>query len=411
VIGIRAVGSLVVCCGVFAAAYLGLERLDGRQNPTFEPLPELLKLPHVSRRPEATDYTNLPTRSHTLESLPKFDPQNPFSVDLRSADASKLDLRGADKDLAHAAFDNLTIWPPKARLSPTYDPARVLELGKNPGLGVRGLHKQGITGRGISIGIVDQTLLTRHVEYADRLKWYEELNAFGPLPAQMHGPAVASIAVGKTVGVAPSADLYYIACEPGGMPRMLSTYASGIRRLCQINLRLPKAQKIRAISISVGYGPETAGYPAFIAAIREAEAQGIFVTWCGNQDRRAYGLAVAPMAGRDDIKSYGLPAWYRAEPSQDGLFVPMDHRTTASPTGVKDFAHYASGGASWTVPYLAGAYALAAQVDPNITPKRFWELARKTGRSAKFDSRGEPAVVGPILDMPALVKALRQEKK
>ena len=28
--------------------------------------------------------------------------------------------------------------------------------------------------------------------------------------AQMHGPAVSSIAVGKTVGVAPEADLYYI---------------------------------------------------------------------------------------------------------------------------------------------------------------------------------------------------------
>ena len=33
----------------------------------------------------------------------------------------------------------------------------------------------------------------------------------------MHGPAVASIAVGKTVGVAPEADLYYISSVNGSL--------------------------------------------------------------------------------------------------------------------------------------------------------------------------------------------------
>jgi hypothetical protein len=39
-----------------------------------------------------------------------------------------------------------------------FDWERIMELGKNPGLGIRKLHTQGITGRGIGIAIIDQTL-------------------------------------------------------------------------------------------------------------------------------------------------------------------------------------------------------------------------------------------------------------
>ena len=40
--------------------------------------------------------------------------------------------------------------------------------------------------------------------------------------------------------------------------------------------------------------------------------------------------------------------------------MPVDARTTASPTGRGDRVFYHSAGSSWYAPYLAGAYALAA---------------------------------------------------
>ncbi len=61
----------------------------------------------------------------------------------------------------------------------------------------------------VVLGLV--VLLVDHQEYRDRIRLYEEINIDKGTPAQMHGAAVASIAVGKTVGVAPEADLYYIA--------------------------------------------------------------------------------------------------------------------------------------------------------------------------------------------------------
>jgi hypothetical protein len=38
------------------------------------------------------------------------------------------------------------------------------------------------------------------------------------------------------------------------------------------------------------------------------------------------------------------------------------------------------------VPYAAGAYALAAQVAPDITPEQFWSLALKTGRHVQMNT-------------------------
>ena len=396
--------------GLFAVLWLGFYAAP------LKPLSASLNLPYVCRDPLPANYRNWGMFRAPLTNVPKFNPGNPwFSVDLRSRDASRLDLRDSAKDLEHANYDSQTIWPPKDRMPPTFDPAQILELGKNPGLGVRRLHAQGIAGRGIGIGIVDMTLLTTHPEYSGQVKWYEEINVWGAPRAQMHGSAVASIAVGKTVGVAPEADLYFVGF--GDNLRNLSFlphyYAQGVRRLLQVNRRLPKEHRIRAISLSFGPGPGLLGYESFISAIKEAEADGIFVAWCGEGRFPIWGLGVPPTADRDDFQSYSIPQWLEWQAltgSMKVLFVPMDSRTTASPTGVNDYVYYGTGGLSWTVPYAAGAYALAAQVCPEITPEQFWSLALKTGRTIQLNHDGKMIPLGPILDPVALVDALKSGK-
>ena len=77
------------------------------------------------------------------------------------------------------------------------------------------------------------------MEYKDRIKLYEEIHINSDF-AQMHGPAVASIAVGKNVGVAPEADLYYIAETHGvfkkdGFDWDLYWLAKSIDRVIEIN--------------------------------------------------------------------------------------------------------------------------------------------------------------------------------
>lgn len=79
---------------------------------------------------------------------------------------------------------------------------------------MRKLHEEGVTGKGIGIGIIDQTILASREVIKDRLRYYGELGDRDN-SATMHGSAVSSIAAGKTVGVAPEADLYYIATTMG----------------------------------------------------------------------------------------------------------------------------------------------------------------------------------------------------
>lgn len=59
------------------------------------------------------------------------------------------DLRDKYDVLITCIFDSQTPWPPKEKLPPNFDPNKILEAGKDPGLGIRDLHKQGITGQGV----------------------------------------------------------------------------------------------------------------------------------------------------------------------------------------------------------------------------------------------------------------------
>jgi hypothetical protein len=65
----------------------------------------------------------------------------------------------------------------------------------------------------------------------------------------------------------------------------------------------------------------------------------------------------------------------------------MDSRGTASPTGYDDYVFYRQGGWSWSIPYIAGLYALACQVKPDITPEVFWSKALETGDAVEIPAR------------------------
>lgn len=88
--------------------------------------------------------------------------------------------------------------------------------------------------------------------------------------------------------------------------------------------------------------------------------------------------------------------------------VPMDSRCTAAPNGDTDYVFYSSGGMSWAVPWIAGIYALACQVKPDITPELFWETAQKTSVAARTEIDGSTEQFGRIVNPEGLLAALQQ---
>lgn len=360
-----------------------------------------------------------------LAAMPTYDPAstNPNPVDLRGFDLSALDLRDSQAALEQASFDDRTVWPPEERMPAGFNGRGIMEASKNPGLRIRSLHEQGITGRGVGIAMIDQILLTDHQEYSARLRLYEEILLSPTEVADMHGAGVASLAVGKTVGVAPEADLYYIAttnsdanAAAGTDPRTWTSYAQAVRRIIEINAGLPAGQKIRVLAMQVRWFLGQNGYDAITAAVKDAQAAGIFVVSSSLEETsglKFHGLDRDLLGDPDSFESHRRPSWsptltsagFDLSPylATDRLLFPMDARTTASPNGNDEYAFYRQGGWSWAIPYIAGVYALACQADPTTTPDRFWATAMQTGRTIQVTHAGESYALGPIIDPAAFI--------
>ena len=79
------------------------------------------------------------------------DSNDMWQMDYRTQDLSQLDLRNSLGDLLNALFDDRTVWPAASRMPVGFDWRQIMELGKNPGLGIRKLHKQVIAGKNVGI--------------------------------------------------------------------------------------------------------------------------------------------------------------------------------------------------------------------------------------------------------------------
>ncbi|MEA5078690.1 MAG: S8 family serine peptidase [Anaerolineaceae bacterium] len=384
---------------------------------TLSPLPT----PSISRHP--LPMNNMFNTGHP-SSIPQFDPANldPFVLDFRMADLRDLDFTNNPQAIEFADFDSKTTWPDTTKLPPDVSPQAMMEQAKDPGLNIRKLHAEGITGKGIGIAIIDQTLLVDHQEYVNQLQFYYESNETAHHLTSMHGPAVASIAVGKTIGVAPEADLYYIARDNCGVSLDIENYdfsclAKDVLKVVEINQSLPQDRKIRVLSMSIGWSPQNPGYDEINAAVEKAKESGIFVVSSSltQTDGLSFsGLGRKLMADPNDPNSY-LPGnfwsiyYYTGSLDlQNKLLVPMDARTTASPTGPSDYVYYGTGGWSWSIPYIAGMYALVCQINPDITPDVFWAAALKTGDTIKVEHDGKTFSLGVILNPEKLIAEFKR---
>lgn len=317
-------------------------------------------------------------------------------ANLSGRDLSKEDLRQiSPKVLSRINFDTKTKWPERDKLPDNFLPEEFLEESKNPGLGIKNLHEAGIDGRGVKVAIIDQKLLLGHQEYKDQLEDYKEIGEFGQEGVQMHGAAVASLLVGKECGVAPQSELIYRAIPSG---RSFPERALAIRDIIEFNNTAKESEKVKIISSSVGYMPNKPepGLEEYIAAIKAAKDSGIIyidtaknfdLHSCGGgsisdkENPESYMLALY-MENQLDIKIPKLPKEKLAELP---IIIPSDYRSMGSEKGESDYNYNGKGGASWSIPDLAGVVALVLQVKPNLSEKQISGLISET---ATLNSNG-----------------------
>lgn len=359
-------------------------------------------------------------------------------LDLRMADLRNLDLTNEFDRLMKANFDTNTKWTDK--LPEGFDPQKIIEVGRNPGLGIRSLQEQGINGKGVNIAIIDQPLLLEHVEYGNQIRSYDEINSFSDnesyRAASMHGPFVTSISVGKTCGVAPEASVYYIGAYSftlSGDDRIIdyTSYAEAINKILEINKSLPADQKIRAISISATWSPKDNGYKEITEAVERAKREDVFVISASMFESYGYWtycMTKEPLTDPDNPESYKPYDWdsrmklisntasapYYEKVFSDKfdskfLLIPIGARSFASPTGSDVYAFLQTGGWSLMEPYIAGLYSLACQVNPRITPEEFWKAALETGESREI-TKGDIKYPAIMLNPIGLIESIKNNK-
>ncbi|MBW8002324.1 MAG: S8/S53 family peptidase [Planctomycetes bacterium] len=309
-----------------------------------------------------------------------------------------LDLSGQSRFLRKMTFDSRTKWPAEDKLPRRYNPAALLEEGKTPGLGVRGLHEAGIDGRGIGIAIIDQPLLEDHEEYAERLVKYQSVEVRRKHPPQMHGSPVVSIAVGKKCGVAPGAFVHYYAVPMWKWDKNCKPWANIINQIIRDNAKLEDGKKIRVVSISLGTFSRSINVRSWERAIAKANKHGILVVTCDDAFLDYGTLQRIEGKSADDAKNYRRA---RRSSKRDIIHVPTSNRSVASHHGRDVYTYERDGGLSWAAPYLAGVAALGFQVYPELEPERIVELWLETASQTR---------AGSVINPAAFIEAVKKQR-
>lgn len=286
--------------------------------------------------------------------------------DIRFKDLSKLTIR--PELIPTLTFGEATVWPVSVPKAGRYAPAFLTEAARNPGLGVRALHEQGVTGKGVNVAIIDQPLYQDHPEFAGKITAYHDVGCESE--SSMHGPAVTSLLVGETCGTAPGARVYYVAAP--SWKKDAAYYARAMDWILEQNKALPAEQKIRVVSVSAapsGSGsPFTENLSEWDRACARAEAAGILVLDCTEHQGVIgpcwYDPAVPEIPARCMAGFPGMQAR-----TTSCILAPCSNRTSAEEyqKGRFAYAYWGRGGLSWSIPYAAGVLAMGWQVNANAT--------------------------------------------
>jgi Subtilisin-like serine proteases len=287
-----------------------------------------------------------------------------------------LDLRDKYDILIKTNFDTSTKFPPAEKLPSNFNPLQIITLCQNPGLGVRELHNQGITGKGVNVAIIDQPLFLSHEDYKSKIAKYTVIDCEKVEP-QMHASATASLLVGGKCGTAPGASLYFWA-----VPSWKSDYkpfSVALKQIIEYNKGKTDADKIRIVSVSIGYADSFKNLDLWKETLEEASRNEILVIHCS---AKIQGLNCPLFHNVDDPNNYGVSNYINGcEDSLDSnnIFIPVDNRTTAGFNGKNEYVFWSSGGLSWAPPYLTGIVAMGYEVNPNLKMNNVWSYLQETG--------------------------------
>lgn len=330
------------------------------------------------------------------------------------ADVRGQDLRAA-RDLDEVKirglwFNRTTRWPAQFENFVS----DLMEQYKDPGLGIGALHAQGITGKGVTVAIIDQNLVQAidHPEFSGKIIEYRDFGTHqAATSSSMHGPAVTSLLVGETIGTAPGARMYF-AATPSWTNDAQSS-ADALDWLVAVNASLPENEKIRVVSVSAQFSGEGSTFKngdSWDAAFQRATDAGILVLDCSANHGIVGPCYFDPADSENPVNcTPGYPG-IKITPGKGlaatrRVYVPTSPRTTAEEYNRGEFFYQYTGrgGLSWSAPYLSGVLAMGWQLRPDLTGARMVDLVFATAYTRPDGLK--------VIDPAAFIAAVKAERQ
>ncbi|MGI6273885.1 MAG: hypothetical protein ACOYLD_16230 [Anaerohalosphaeraceae bacterium] len=321
--------------------------------------------------------------------------------DIRHLDLRNTDLSEKIAKIATLSFNARTQWPAPDKLPEDFDPQAWIDAAMNPGLEIRTLHEQGITGKGVAIGVIAAPLNTAHPEFAGRIAWHLDLAATPDF--RRPGTAIAGLLAGANCGIAPQADLYYCAVRIGASE---TDYVEALARLMELNKSLAADRKIRLVCVPVapdgGLHQSGPGQETWQDACIAAEQAGMLII--DGAHRHGFIRQCSYDASAPDDITRCIPGAPDKTPiaSPNNLYAPTSPRTVPESIGNHhDYAFCGRGDSAWSIPYCAGVLALGWQVNPALTPEEIMTLLYETAYVTPDNAR----IIYPLMFITEIARA------
>lgn len=327
-----------------------------------------------------------------------YDNIDPFSREgiwqlcYRDLTNSLIELKGLS-ELSELCFCSETIFPSEWQIKAE----TVLQCGRNSLLNTGML-----TGKGIKVAIIDRPINKQHIEFENRIEYIEVFPNITEDRTDFHGMVCASFLTGKTCGIAPEAQLVYFAI-PNKTSPIEDYYNYQLEALQKVvDYNKTNAEPIRIVSLSAPFTKnQIIKRDALEYELKQNGCTLIDATNCG------YNFYGIDCIRHQEKRRFLLNQWqidnYEANKDKKGFedyfkslcFVPSSRRTSASNDTNCDYIHWSkSASESWTIPHVAGAYALCLQIYPDMTFDDFIQCSKKCEKHDGFT----------ILDVQSIIR-------
>ena len=230
---------------------------------------------------------------------------------------------------------------------------------------VRKLHEAGIDGSGVNVAVIDFVFDTVPNELKDCLYKYTIVN--NNTGVHFHGTTVATQFCGKNLGIVPNAKLWFYGTGQG-KDNLVKDVLLALNDIYKQN---ENGANIKVINIS---GLVYRENPEIEEIVEKLFRQGCYIIdstcfgkdfTCINQDTNTGEFYYSDwQLGIDEFKSK--------------IAIPTGGRMTPLVTTENDYLYCGQATYSWSIPLIAGYFAMALQINPNLTYNEFVELAKST---------------------------------